>query len=89
MLSRFSQIVLPGSYILLGKLALAKLFSRGAESRTWARGQLKYDGFPVLWTPKQTGKMLQFCPNYDVISKKKDLHRNSNGFFGRNKMISK
>ena len=21
---------------------------RGAESRTWARGQLKYDGFPVL-----------------------------------------
>ena len=46
---------------------------RGAESRTWARGQLKYNGFPVLWTPKQTETMPQFCPNYeyDVISKKR------------------
>ena len=44
--------------------------SRGAESRTWPRVQLKYDGFPFLWTPKQTEKMPQFCPNYDVISKK-------------------
>ena len=43
----------------------------GAESRTWARDQLKYDGFPVLCTPKQTEKMPQFCPNYDVITKKK------------------
>ena len=24
------------------------VIDRGAESRTWARGQLKYDGFPVL-----------------------------------------
>ena len=44
---------------------------RGAESRTWAHGQLKCDGFPVLWTSRQTEKMPQFCPNYDVISKKK------------------
>ena len=45
--------------------------ARAAERRTWARGQHKYYGFPVLWTPKQTEKMPQFCPNYDVISKKK------------------
>ena len=60
---------------------------RGAKSRTWARGQLKYDRFPVLWTPKQMEKMLHFCPNYDVISKnknKKDLHN----FFSRNCVIS-
>ena len=44
---------------------------RGAENRTWARGQLKYNEFPVLWTPQQTEKMPQFCPEYDVISKKK------------------
>ena len=31
-------------YWLKGLRGLA----RGAESRTWARGQLKYDGFPVL-----------------------------------------
>ena len=49
------------------------LLSRGAESRTCARGQLKYDGFSVLWTRKQTEKMPQFCPNYDVISKKKKV----------------
>ena len=30
---------------------------RGSESRTWARDQLKYNGFPVVWTPKQTEKM--------------------------------
>ena len=47
--------------------------SNGAESRTWARGQLKYNEFPVLWTSKQTGKMPKFCPNFDVISKKKGL----------------
>ena len=45
-------------------------WSGGAESRTWAWDQLKYNGFPVLWTPKQTSKM----PLYDVISKKKGLH---------------
>ena len=25
---------------------------RGAESQTWARGQLKNAGFPVLWNPR-------------------------------------
>ena len=44
---------------------------RGTESRTWARVQLKYDGFLFFWTPKQIEKMPQFCPNYNVISKKK------------------
>ena len=46
--------------------------SRAAASRTWARGQHKYYGFPVLWTPKQTEKMPQFCPNYyrDLQKKK-------------------
>ena len=24
----------------------------GAGDQKWARGQLKYDGFPVLWSPK-------------------------------------
>ena len=44
--------------------------TRGAESRTWARGHLKYNGFPVVWTPKQTEKMpLQ-----------KSFYRNSNVF---------
>ena len=47
---------------------------RGAESQTWVRGQLKYYVSAVLWTPKQTGKMPQFCPDFHVISKKKDLH---------------
>ena len=57
--------------------------TRGAGSQTWARVQLKYEGFPVSWSPKQKGKMSQFGPKYDVISKKKGLYRNSNGFFGR------
>ena len=43
----------------------------GAWDQTWARGQLNYDGFLVLWSPKQTEKMLQFGPKNDVISKKK------------------
>ena len=34
-------------------------------------GQFKCDGIPVLWTPKQMETMPQFCPNNDVISKKK------------------
>ena len=46
---------------------------RGAGGRTWARGQLKYDGFPVLWSPIQTEKMPQFGPKYDVISLKKKV----------------
>ena len=33
--------------------------------------------------------MPQFCPNYDVISKKKGLYRNFNGISGRNLVISK
>ena len=37
---------------------------------------LKLEGPPVLWCPKQTEKMLLFGPKYDVISKKKSLHRN-------------
>ena len=63
-----------------GQMAAA----RGAESQTWARGHLKYDGFPVLLSPKQAEKILQFGPKNDVISKKKGLYRNSNGFSGRN-----
>ena len=33
--------------------------------------------------------MPQLCPNYDAISKKKVLQRNSNGFFIQNQVISK
>ena len=51
------------------------VISRGAESRTLARGQLKYDGFPALWAPKQTKKMPQFCPNHDMISPPKKTNR--------------
>ena len=43
----------------------------GAGDQTWARGELKYDGIPVLRSPKQTEKMLQFGPKNDVISKKR------------------
>ena len=43
------------------------------STRTCAWGQLKYDVFLVLWTPKQTKKMPQFCPKNDVISKKKKV----------------
>ena len=62
---------------------------RGAESRTWARGQLKYNGFPVVWTRKQTEKMplqkgLQKKKKKLGDLQKKSLHRNFNGSFGRN-----
>ena len=41
--------------------------TRSAESRTWARGQLKYDGIVVLWSLKLTEKMLLFGLKNDVI----------------------
>ena len=34
--------------IWLSAVATGVGMGRGAESQTWARGQLEYDGFPVL-----------------------------------------
>ena len=53
---------------------------RGAESQTWALGQLKYFASPVLRTPKQTGKMPRFCPDFHGISKKKGLRSSTYWF---------
>ena len=48
--------------------------TRGAESRTWARGQLKYYGSPVLWTPKTDGKNATVLSEFwcDLQKKKKE-----------------
>ena len=52
-------------------LSINTITNRGAESRGWARGQLKYYASLVLCSPQQARKMAHSSPDFQVISKKK------------------
>ena len=57
--------------------------TRGAESRTWARGQLKCDGIVVLLSPKYAEKIMLIGPKNEVISKKNVFSKISTVFPAR------
>ena len=72
----------------MGRFRRGGRLPRAAGSRTWARGQLKYDGFPVLWSPKRTEKMLQFRPKYDPKTAKNKWSPKKKKVFELNMLIS-
>ena len=51
-------------------LSINTIAIRGAESRGWARGQLKYYVSLVLCSLEQAREMAHFSPDFQVISKK-------------------